>query len=264
MQMPMMRVKEWQNLGILSDAFSFGMKLTTSPSTTYLFQHIYAPIRTPTATGMPDSVTYEDIGLSTSEVARIYLTRFGANFWPEVWSEAAAFRIAAEAHKSEVVERMIYTIKEHLYKYHRLIELQGYSWNPLWNVDGEELHSTIEQHADETTETGTDITDTRSATPYDSTSWKDAEKLHRQGTAANNKQTRKHVQDAHSVSADMNAFGEALSAGDRYFAERTVRRGNIGVTKSTELIEAARETLRWNILEEFFRDINKVLLIGTF
>lgn len=259
----MMRVRDWMKVGILSDAFSFGMRRETTPPT-YLFQHIYAPIRTPTAAGMPDAYTYEDIGLTTAEVARIYLNHYGGNFWPERWTDATAFRAAAAAHQSEVVEKIIYTITENWYKYQKLVELQGFSWNPLWNVDGEELHATIEQHADETTSTNTDITNTRSVAPYDSATLKVQLEDNQAGAAANNTRTVSHEQTGHAIAAADNAFGEALTGGDIYHAEKTIRRGNIGVTKSTELIEAARNTLRWNIVQEFFQDINRVLLIGIF
>ena len=258
-----MKIEEWRRKNLLDIVFEKGLSLGAMPAT-YYFNHIYAPIRTPTASGMPDSYTYVDVGLTYSQIADIYAARFGGNYWPQWFADSAALNEAISNYNCMAVDRIIATLEEHGLKYKKLIETGGFIWNPLWNVDGEELHSTIEQHADETTETGTDITDTRSVQPFDSSTWKNAEKNQRSGTAANNKQTKKHTQDAHSVSADMNAFAEALSAGDRYFVERTVRRGNIGVTQTVDLLENSIKYFRWNIIDEFFKDLNRILLIGIF
>ena len=36
------------------------------------------------------------------------------------------------------------------------------------------------------------------------------------------------------------------------------------MTKSTELIEAQRNTVRYNILDEFFRDLEKEIVVGIY
>ena len=60
------------------------------------------------------------------------------------------------------------------------------------------------------------------------------------------------------------AFENSADNSDIYHAEKRVREGNIGLTKTTELIESARSTLRWTVLDELFKDINEVLLIGLY
>jgi len=44
---------------------------------------------------------------------------------------------------------------------------------------------------------------------------------------------------------------------------KLIRRGNIGTTTTQEMIEAERELARQNILEEFFKDFNKHVLLGS-
>lgn len=260
---PMMKVDEWNRKNLLTIAFENGLSYMSTPRT-YFFDHIYAPIRLPTGSGMPDSYTYLDIGFSYSEIASIYAAKFGGCYWPEWYKDSTEFAAAVAEYRSKIVERLISVLRENEYKYNKLIELQGFAWNPLWNVDGTELHATIEQHAKETVSTGTNLTVERSAYPYDSASAKKQYQDKTSGSAAQNTRETAHTQDAHSVAAEDNAFGEALSGGDIYHAEKTVRQGNIGVTKSSELIRDARGILRWSILEEYFRDINKVILIGIF
>ncbi|MBO5706823.1 MAG: hypothetical protein J6S05_07510 [Bacteroidaceae bacterium] len=259
----MMKIREYQSKHLLNPIFEKGLSLDTSPAT-YFFDTIYAPIRLPTASGLPPDWTYLPVGWSYSQIAEIYAAYFGGNFWPQFYRDTADLNAAIASYSCEAVNKIVACLELNQLKYKKLIELQGYEWNPLYNVDGETLRAHIEQHGGEEETTDTDVTHTTSRTPYDTTTPKEAEKVRDTGSAANNKRTRTHLQDAHSVSADYNAFGEALTEGDSYHAERELRRGNIGVTKTTELIEAARKTLSWSVLNEFFKDLNEVLLIGIF
>lgn len=261
--MQKMRIIEWKRKNCLDEAFRLGLSLGTTPAT-YFFDQIFAPVKIPTGSGMPDSYTYVNIGMNYSEISSIYSTKYAGNFWPEYYEDTAALLDAVSNYRCEVVDRLVAVLSENAYKYKKLIELQGLSWNPLWNVDGTELHATIEQHANEETTTGTDQTVTHKVAPYDSATLKTQTEDKTTGTAANNKRTVSHIQDSHTVAAGDNAFGEALTGGDIYHAEKTVRQGNIGVTQTGALIREARSVLNWNILGEYFRDINKVLLIGNF
>lgn len=263
------RIRAYKDLGILGDVFTFGMKLNTSP-TTYLFQHIYAPIREPTATGMPVDAngnpvyTYIDIGLTTAEVADYYFTLFSGNYFPEYYSDAATFRAKAALNQVEIVQNIKAIIKKNEYKYKRLIEIQGYSWNPLWNVDGVTLHSHIEQHGGTVTTTEADSTFTHSVAPYDSTATRTEYEDRAQSDPTKNAVSVTHTAELHSVASTDNAFGEALTAGDYYSAEKEVRQGNIGVTKTTELLRDARKEVLWSVVDEFFSDINQSILIPIY
>ena len=259
----MQRIEDLRKKNLLNVIFEKGLSDGGSPAT-YFFDTIYAPIRLPTASGMPATDTYIPVGWSYSEIASIYGNKFGGNFWPQYFADLAALNTAISNYECMAVDRMIDCIAEHKYKYKKLIELQGYAWNPLWNVDGTVLRSHVEQHAAEEESTATDTTSTVSRTPYDSATWKDAEKQHSTGTAANNVRKTTHTQDPHSIAATDNAFGEALTGSDIYHAEKEVRTGNIGVTKTTELIESARKTLAYSLLNVFFEDLNQNLLIGLF
>ena len=149
-RMGMQRIDVWHDMSTLSDAFALGLKYFEGQTPVYLFEHIYAPVKIPTSEGMPDEFTYIDVGLSTTDIAEIYWSEFSGNFWPEFWTSAIEFRAAATVGKSRVVQLMKAVVSKNLYKYKKLIELQGYSWHPLWNVDGTESFSSADIHSDET------------------------------------------------------------------------------------------------------------------
>lgn len=68
----------------------------------------------------------------------------------------------------------------------------------------------------------------------------------------------------YTVSSGDTAFGYALTGGDKMHVEKYIRQGNIGVTETTQLLEHARNYLRFSVVQEFFNDINKVILIGIY
>lgn len=65
------------------------------------------------------------------------------------------------------------------------------------------------------------------------------------------------------VERDDTAFGYRLIGGDKMEVEKLIRQGNIGVTKTTELIEDQRELVKFSIIDEYFNDINKMILVGN-
>ena len=72
------------------------------------------------------------------------------------------------------------------------------------------------------------------------------------------------VNAEYKVNAPDTAFGYALIGGDKMHVEKLIRQGNIGVTKSSELVEDQRNSLKFNLIQEFFDDINKVILVGLY
>lgn len=60
------------------------------------------------------------------------------------------------------------------------------------------------------------------------------------------------------------AFGVTFNGPERFYAEKRVRQGNIGVTKSTELLRDQRDIVRFNILDEFFKDLEPHIVVGIY
>lgn len=66
------------------------------------------------------------------------------------------------------------------------------------------------------------------------------------------------------ISDKDNAFGIAFGGPERFYAEKRIRQGNIGVTKSTELLRDQRDIVRFNILDEFFKDLEPHIVVGIY
>lgn len=262
------------------------------------FGNIWIPTREydPNTDQMSENYTYYNVGLQPNELADLYWTEYSGNYLIGGGS-------TIDTDYTYLSTRCRAIFKKNLGKYKKLVELEGLIWNPLWNVDGSELHQIIEQHANEVTKDtgsgesfkGQHIQDERKVTPYDSSDLKieyqenhtglDGDKTpsasstigdvtvsssttavpsvsESEASATSNLNVKSHDSFTYSVKVEDTAFGVALAGGDTLHTEKTVRQGNIGVTKTTELIRDARETVAFSIIQEFFNDINEVILVG--
>lgn len=299
------KISEWSDSNALAAAFT-GIDIFTS---------IYIPVKTPTAEGMPDNFTYTNIGLDYSEIADAYNTIYGSNY---LSTPLHLDNLIQSTAKLKAKIQSIYKLNKG--KYLKMIELSGYTYNPLFNVDGIEQYTSLSnegtnditkqlsftQHTDTTTSNNTRSgsisdsgsssathEDTNSVTSFDSTDLSTTD--HNSGnnniTSSSNTQTYNNLSDngggsvsygAHTdtdtttvthhnalngsaeYSGGDDLFGNSVTGGDKYHNEKRLRQGNIGVTKTQELIEAERANLRFSIIQEFFDDINKVILVGIY
>ena len=261
------------------------------------FNNIWIPTRKYNQeTGeLDENYTYYNCGMSSNELADLYWTQYSGNF---LIGNSASISIDY----AYLETRCSAIFKKNLGKYRRLMELEGLIWNPLWNVDGSEIHQLLEKHGAESylergsgaSVTGRNLKNSRSVTAYDSDTLKpESEETHvgqdtstpsasvtdgsetisASGSQVNHadttssearasKSVRSHDAFEYAVKVEDTAFGTAISDADVLHTEKTVRQGNIGVTKTTELIEDARKVLAYSIIQEFFDDINKVILVG--
>lgn len=269
--------------GIFHSAFSAGNRGN-------VFNEIYVTIRTnPTSYGAEETYCTYNVGFSDVELTNYYASLFGSNYFcydPDISGDRVA------------ITRKVKSIYEaNLYKYRKLIELMGYTYNPLYNVDGVELYSNAESIGDTdslhnptgTIKTGADSdnapTVKHNVAPYDN----DTAKLqsedvqsgqtitdytaysettgtihHPAGNLVYDESTGRYEPKTFVINEKDNAFGVQFNGPERYYAEKRIRQGNIGVTKTQELIEAQREVVKFNILDEFFKDINEHILVGIY
>lgn len=240
----------------------------------HLFSDIFYPIRDfitedGQVVGLADTVTYYNVGLTTSELADLYWTEYSGlhliGAGPcKTWADDKAF-----------LEKRVTTVfNKNLGKYKKLIEVFGLTWNPLWNVDGVELKQSLEEHASEVrtpnlteTTTPTNKTLTHNVAPYDGgtkVEWSDVESGS-EATTKTGTETISHTPLGYNVSADDAALGISVtSGGDILHTEKYIRQGNIGVTETTKLLDDAIRFFKLNIIQEFFDDINEVILIGIY
>lgn len=276
-----------------------------------LFQNIYIPVKTPDAEGMPKEYTYINIGLTQKQLVEAYETYYGGNYLVEPLD---VNQVGISVLHMNAKLKAIFNMNKG--KYLKLIELGGYKYNPLWNVDGTEEYTYLENQGTNDTKvnyTTTQRTDTNggaitksgsitnaygnenggdtnttSVTPFDSNQWQDTEKNVAKGNSTqtfNNvadEDTRKITYGEHNdttkttithhnamngddeYSGGTDTFGNVVVGGDMYHTEKRVRSGNIGVTKTQELIESERENLKFLVVMEFFKDINEQVLVGIY
>ena len=265
-----------------------------------VFANIYVTIRNnpqSAAQEATESFTYYNVGFTISEITKYFNTKFGLNY----------FAYNYEDQMDPMIERVRSIYKANKYKYMKLIEIMGYKYNPLYNIDGIELYGNAESLGDssstrkpegtiksvtgkETNNTMGDIESTNYVNPFDKTAQATQIESQNKSSPVTSKQTfednyhetselnhdpamnykydsesEKWIQDQpFVVAASDNAFGVTFTGPERYYAEKRIRQGNIGVTKSQELVKAQRDVVQYNILDEFFRDLEREVVVGIF
>ena len=318
------KIDEWWDKGWLADTFYRACgEVSGGVVQSFFFSNIYAPTlkwNTDKSQGPKDPTEWEwkNYGFSQQEVADAYWSQFGWCYFPEYFESDAEQAAALASEKSKVYRLIHAVLIQNKMKYQKMIDLAGFAYDPLNNVDAHEMHSEFEVHGDEEHKQASALSNagqnttlnTHAVSTYDGdakTEYTDSvsvpagttpvqpgatiimdgttvinvegvevqrpndvssgvstgyDKLQHE-TAKNGINDSTYGTDYH-VAAKDNAFGQELKGADRYRAEKNRRYGNIGVTKTQELLEAERENLRFNLLQEFFRDINKVVLIGVY
>ena len=104
-----------------------------------LFQNIYIPVKTPNAQGMPEEYTYINIGLTQAQLVEAYETYYGGNYLVEPLD---VNQVGISVLHMNAKLKAIFNMNKG--KYLKLIELGGYKYNPLWNVDGTEEYTYLE------------------------------------------------------------------------------------------------------------------------
>lgn len=288
------RVQLWYDDGALDYVFSKGTNTGTDADPVYFFSSIYLPVRKATAdTPSQDAeYTYENIGLSDEQITECYVTQYGLNFFTESLDE---FRELTDYTKSKLIRTIKGVLAKNKQKYLKLIELLGYSYNPLYNVDGKEVFTELTNHGgttntvthelDTTTSVSTNISVTESTTPYDQGTAITDSVTTTAGTGTDNQSTTTGLAENNvdtstithqaakntgsndteeDYTANDTAYGQSIKGADYFHTNKLIRQGNIGVTKTTELIEAERLNLQYSLLQEFFDDINQLILVGIY
>ena len=266
-----------------------------------IFTSIYVAIReNPTSASQEENPTYTyvNVGVTTSQMADYFNTRYSCNYF--------LYNYKNDSEYNQLKSRIASVYLANFYKYKKLIEIMGYKYNPLFNVDGTELYSNMESIGDTsssrtptgttTTTSGTlsnnaigETTTTNYVNPYDNNgenvayvdnkstqsavTTKTEFDNYSENTEIDNKPAQSFEIDGeghitkkglYSMAAKDSAFGVALEGAERYYAEKRIRQGNIGITKTTELIESQREIVRFNILDEFFKDLEREIIVGIY
>lgn len=266
-----------------------------------IFTSIYVAIReNPTSASQEENPTYTyvNVGVTTSQMADYFNTRYSCNYF--------LYNYKNDSEYNQLKTRIASIYLANFYKYKKLIEIMGYKYNPLYNVDGTELYTNMESIGDTASSrtpqgktrstSGTlsnntigESTTTNYVNPYDNNgvnvAYVDNKSTqsavttetefieYSENTEIDNKpaQAFEIDQEGHitkkglySMAAKDSAFGVAIEGAERYYAEKRIRQGNIGITKTTELIQSQRDIVRFNILDEFFKDLEHEIIVGIY
>lgn len=261
-----------------------------------LFSNIYLPIKTPTAAGMPEEYTYTNIGLEADDIAKVFCAMYGKNYIVTTLDDSNESTKHASLVELSTIIDPIFVYNEAKYK--KLIELQGYTYNPLWNVDGTETTTTkYGQHVTDTdigqrnkTDTiaqqqntnnygqsqvtdvlggNTDTSNEYSTTMDDVANAKLKSRVEEINGAKTDTHTTASKVDtitlgAHTDTHKDDATKDTITSKEHTDVVTYERHGNIGTTKTQELIEAERKNLTFNVIGEFFRDIYPYVIVGVF
>lgn len=251
-----------------------------------LFSNIYIPIRSVDATGMHD-VQYENIGLTAVQLADIYANLYGFNYLVEPFVESNNPLGPYTNCTVKLANRCNSVLNANKYKYLKLIELAGYAYNPIWNVDGTETFTTLDNDGS-VTDSGSQTLGSRAdsgsitnddtdhnVTAFDSNNPALADQTKHGAQSSNtigqqinsNTVTTTHTNALNNgvdYSGGVDAFGNTVIGGDHYHTEGRIRQGNIGVTATQDLIAKERLNVQFSIVMEFFRDLNEQVLVGIY
>ena len=175
-------------------------------------------------------------------------------------------------------------------KFLGLVKTYGYKYDPISNYDMVEVEGSALKQSDEETKNSikgkiiTDVDAPETQVQNYTTTYDDASNSRLAGRSTNEyldtyrkevvdgndipiKRTSQSMEGADAGQTSTSKFIDAnqslqwdeitTPASNRAQARKLVRRGNIGVMTSQEMIEAERELARQNIIEEFFKEFNK-------
>lgn len=261
----------------------------------YFFEHIYVPILTRDSTThapvLGDDgnfvVTYHDIGVSYGELADMYMTLYGYNVLSVPLPRPEIDPLGYTNGRNMAAKKIKSILTLNKYKYLKWIDTMGYSYNPLWNVDGSESFQFIDNHGNVVRDNVPilQFKEQLKTSAYDGNLKDTTATYNAYGGINKNGNTEQYtVSDGSSQSVSElrsrdtetheDITGQTpqeiqgtiipITGGDFSHIEKRVRQGNIGVTMTTQLIEAERELVKFNLIQEFFNDINKQLLVGVY
>ena len=254
---------------MLQYAFDYGTKYidyTGSPAVTRkLFEDIWLAVckrDTVTHAIIPGEYEYVNVGVKAIDITTIYRTLYESLRLCQKWET----NYEGDALQLGIKIRAILT--QNLSKYLTWIETMGLCYNPLWNVDGTEDYQSIDEHGNITnTRTPILTTDVNLQTaPYDSAEYRNTQKTINtyNGTQETNTESHTAIAFDSGDSRTLSGAIKNMTAADYSHIEKRVRQGNIGIVSTVKLIEEQRDLVKFNLIQEFFNDINKQILIGIY
>lgn len=264
-------VDQWWKIPFDTDSClqnAFETATGTGSPISYFFSDIWIPVLTRDTNHAPvvgdDGnfvFTYKNVGVTTAQLTDMYWTLYGKNMLSQPLRTDDGFVMSQDV--SYLAKKINSILLLNKYKYLKWIDSMGYAYNPLWNVDGSESFQYIDTHGN-ITRTNTPIlqqSQELQTAPYDSTTYRATNKTTNTYSGTQSTDTETHAQVTDET---LDGPVQPITGGDYSHIEKRIRQGNIGVTMTSQLIEAERELVKFNLIQEFFNDVNKQLLVGVY
>lgn len=235
----------------------------------YFFNDIYIPLRDRDnnhAMIEPPQYTYVKIGYSIDEITDAYMALYGYNMLSVPLPNSSVDPLGYTNGRNLMAQKIKAILNLNKGKYLKWIETMGYAYNPLWNVDGVEEYQWIDNHGN-VVRTDKPILATQvelNTASYDGTTKPTQSTSTTYSQAGDTMTATSEEEHDNIVDTSVPGVITAVTGGDYSHIEKRVRQGNIGVTMTTQLIQAERELVKFNLIQEFFNDINKQYLVGIF
>lgn len=282
-----------ENVDNLTDVFLSFLE------TNNVFYYIWVAVRdNPSYNEQEEHFSYYNVGFTPEEITKYFALRFGLNYFAYNFHDPKQIAILKEK-MGIIYKANLYTYRKLIesmgYQYNPLFNVDGVELYSNAEALG---NSTTTRDPDGyvTTHTGGGITgnlattnkhfinpsndNTESASFMNDKTVQDAVTTNQDFSNYDETSTLSHTSadnyKYNSTSGEWEkdglfgikksdvAFGIDFGGPERFYAEKRIRQGNIGVTKSTELIRDQRDLVKFNILDVFIKDLEKDLVVGIF
>lgn len=232
------------------------------------FEHIYIPYTTIDSQGH-ETESWYDVGMNASNLSNaFYYKYFSRYFWRALSDTLSKLSNTAKVNLATFYANQINSIlARNAYKYKNIITSLGFKYNPIDNYDMEELSGSWLRDGDITTTVTPSgkVTTENSRTQYDNaTPTLETKSEVTYGSGTKTESTEKHDHLSNESIEDIYNSQTSTANVDRKAGTKLRRHGNIGVTTTQQMIEQQRKLVEYSIIDKFFEDIEKELLLNLY
>ena len=255
------------------------------------FEHIYVVVEVNDSYGAK-TTTIEDVGFTKAQLAKDFIDLYNERlmFMPRYYGAPADHYEAYTRSYSRMKDSLETCFRTNLWKYLKLLETLGYSYDPISNYDMQEISGDAEKEGARednksirgqqvTTETAPELKTSTYTTTFDDDTAGRLEGYSVQEyegsykVDAGNvpiKETKKFYEGdnpgetstlTHTNQVTLTQDEITTPSADKAYTHKLIRRGNIGVTSSQELIKAQRELVKFSLEREILNDMADALLL---
>lgn len=234
--------------------------------TANFFTYIYVPVEQLDQDGNVVK-TYENIGINYSDLVNEFYACYCNRFLGfKAKSDSATEKLRVKKMIKDTVKSVL---SLNQYKYLKLIETLGFKYDPIANYDMNETSGTwaSDGNTKSTTTPSGEVISKDYRTQYDDTSEGDANLESYNKTSYNNAKTEtviEHQDLGKTISANKDIYEIGTSDIDNFSGSKIRRNGNIGVTTTQQMIESQRQLVRFSIIQEYFNDLDKAILLNVY